>query len=168
MTGRRSRRRGPRTTMPGLILLAGGIVIIAFVLGSGGMGTASFSTADTPRGSSVNVTTDELAAHSLDVAPAVHINATDPLVNVTNRLGQDVTVTVTLRSDSTHIGDLVVDGTNDGNETTFTLAEQNTKTVKIMIPDDTTLTSEVVYFHVSASAPGLEVSAPDRNTPVEA
>lgn len=168
MTGRRSRRRGSRTTIPGLILLAGGIVLIAFVLGSGGMGTASFSTADAPRNSSANVVSDESAAHSLDVASTVHINATDPLVNVTNRLGQDVTVTVTLRSDSTHIGDLVVDGTNDGNETTFTLAKQNTKTVKIMIPDDTSLTTETVYLHVYASAPGLEVSAPDRNASVDA
>ncbi|WP_336024641.1 hypothetical protein [Halobellus salinisoli] len=140
--------------------------MIAFVLGSGGMGTASFSTSDTPRENVVNVTSDESAAHSLDVASAVHINATDPLVNVTNRLEEDVTVTVTLRSDSTQIGDLVVDGTNDGNETTFTLAEQNTQTVKIMIPDDTSLTTETVYFHVSATAPSLEVSAPDRNAPV--
>lgn len=166
MTGPRSQRRGPRTTTPGLVLLAAGIVIIVFVLGSGGMGTASFSTADAPRGNSVNITADESAAHSLDVASAVHINATDPLVNVTNRLGQDVTVTVTLRSDSTHIGDLVVDGTNEGNDTTFTLVEQNTKTVKIKIPDDTSLTTETVYLHVSATAPDLEVNAPDRNAPV--
>ena len=166
MTGPRSRRRGPRTTPSGLLLLAGGIVLIAFVIGSGGMGTASFSTADVPRENVVNVVVDESAAHGLDVAPAVHINATDPLVNVTNQMGRDVTVTVTLRSDSTDIGDLVVDGTNEGNETTVTLAEQDTQTVNIRIPDDTSLTTETVYFRVSATAPGLEVTAPDRNAPV--
>lgn len=142
--------------------------MIAFVLGSGGMGTASFSTSDAPRENVVNVVSDESAAHSLDTASAVHINATDPLVNVTNQLGQGVTVTVTLRSDSTHIGDLVVGGTNDGNETTFTLAEQDTQTVKIKIPDDTSLTTETVYLRVSATAPDLEVSAPDRNASVNA
>lgn len=168
MTPSRPPRRGPRTTTPGLLLIAGGIIIIAFVLGSGGMGTASFSTGEASRGNSVNVAADETAAHSLDVATAVHINATDPLVNVTNRLGQDVTVTVTLRSDSTHIGDLIVDGANHGDETTFALAEQQTKTVKIQIPDDTSLTTESVYLHVSATAPGLEVSAPDRNVSVNA
>lgn len=162
------RRRGPRVTGTGLALIVSGIVVLAVMFGGGGMATASFSTADAPRSGSVDVVVDESAANALDVAPAVHIGSTDPLVNVTNRLGQAITVTVQLRADSTHIGDLVVDGTNAGNETTFNLAEENTETVKITIPNDTSLTSEIVYFHVHASAPGLEVSAPDRNAPVDA
>lgn len=162
------RRHGFRLSSTGLALIASGMVMLAVVFGGGGMGTASFSTADAPRSGSVNVVIDESAAHSLDVAAAVHIDSTDPLVNVTNQLGQDSTVTVQLRADSAHLGDLVVDGTNEGNETTFTLAEEHTKTVNITIPNDTSLTSEVVYFDVFASAPGLEVSAPDRNAPVDA
>lgn len=161
------RRRGPRTTRIGLASIASGVVVLALVFGSGGMGSASFSTGESPRTGSVDVVSDELAAHTLDVAPAVHVDSTDPLVNVTNQLGRDVTVTVQLRSDSTHIGDLVVGGTVEGNETSFALAEGNTRTVAISIENDTTLTSEVVYFHVYASAPGLEVSSPDRSAPVE-
>ena len=161
------RRRGPRITGTGLVLILSGVVVLAVVFGSGGMGTASFSTSEAPRGGSVNVVADESAAHALDVAPAVHVDSTDPLVNVTNLLGQDVTVTVQLRADSTDIGDLVVDGTNDGNETTFALAEKSTQTVKLTITNDSSLSTEIVYFHVYGSAPGVEVSAPDRNVPVD-
>ena len=114
----------------------------------------------------MDVTSDELGAHALDVAPSVYINSTNPLVNVTNRLGQDVTITVCLRGDSGHIGDLVVDGVAVGNETSFTLAEGAERTVKIQIPDDSALTDEIVYFSVDASAPGVEVTAPGRRAPV--
>lgn len=167
MRKRRSRRRGTRATLPALILLAGGVLVIAVVFGSGGMATASFTVGDAGRSSAVNVTSDELGAHSLDVAPSVHVNSTDPLVNVTNRLGQDVTITVMLRDDSEHIGDLVVDGTEVGNETSFTLTEGTTRTVELEIPDDSSLSTETVYFHVNASASGLEVTAPDRSVPVD-
>ncbi|QLG29872.1 hypothetical protein HUG10_19880 (plasmid) [Halorarum halophilum] len=130
------------------------------------MATASFTTADATRNSAVDVTSDELSAHSLDVASSVYINSTGPLVNVTNRLGQDVTITVALRSDSQHIGDLVVDGTVVGNATSFTLTKGATRTVDIEIPDDSSLSDETVYFSVDASAPGLEVTAPDRRASV--
>lgn len=166
MSKRRSRRRGTRAAFPALVLLAGGVLVIAVVFGSGGMATASFTTADAPRNSAVDVTSDELGAHALDVAPSVHINSTGPLVNVTNRLGQDVTITVGLRGDSGHIGDLVVDGSVVGNQTSFTLTEGTERKVEIEIPDDSSLTDEIVYFYVDASAPGIEVTAPDRSAPV--
>lgn len=131
------------------------------------MATASFTTADASRNSAVDVTSDELSAHTLDVASSVRINSTGPLVNVTNRLGRDVTITVGLRGDSEHIGDLVVDGTVVGNDTSFTLAEGAVQTVEIEIPDDGSLTNETVYFYVDASASGLEVTAPDRSATVD-
>ena len=166
MRKRGSRRRGSRTTFPALVTLACGVLVIAVVVGTGGMATASFTTAEASRGSAVDVTSDELGAHSLDVAPAVHINSTSPLVNVTNRLGQDVTITVQLRDDSTHIGNLVVDGTVVGNETSFTLGKGAVETVQLAVPDDGSLTDETVYFSVDASASGLEVTAPNRSAPV--
>lgn len=166
MRGRRSRCRGTRITFPALVMLASGMLVLAGVFGAGGMATASFTAADAPRNATVDVTTDDVGVLTLDVAPAVHINSTDPLVNVTNRLSQDVTITVELRGDSEHIGDLVVDGTVVGNKTSFTLAEGGVQTVEIEIPDNSSLTDETVYFSVDASAPGLEVTAPGRSTPV--
>lgn len=166
MSGRYSRgRRSPRV-LPWLLLVVGALLVTAAVVGSGGVGTASFDTAEADRGSTANVTGDEAGAHSLDVAAAVHVNSTEPLVNVTNHLGQQVTVTVTLREDSEHIGDLVVDGTVAGNSTSFTLSEGATQTVEIDIPDDSSLDTETVYFHANASGSGIEVTAPDRSAPV--
>lgn len=166
MRKRRSRRRGSKPTFPAVVALVVGVLAVFVVFGSGGMATASFTTADAPRTSAVDVTSDELGAHGLDVAAEVSTNSTSTLVNVTNRLGQDVTITVGLRDDSEHIGDLVVDGTVVGNETSFTLTEGAEQTVKIEIPDDTSLADETVYFYVDASASGLEVTAPDRSAPV--
>lgn len=130
--------------------------------------TASFTHGELPRNSNVDVTTDINAAHTLDTAQAVSINDTSRLVNVTNHLGRSVTITITIRSDSTHIGDLVVDGVARGNETTFDLGRDATENVQIRIPDDSSLTDENVYFHVKAKASGLSVSAPDRQASVNA
>jgi hypothetical protein len=89
-------------------------------------------------------------------------------VNVTNNLGREVTVTVTIRNDSTSKGDLVVDGTNRGNETSISLADGATETVRVEVPDDSSLTDEVLYFHVTATDPGLEVTANNRSVPINA
>lgn len=166
MSGRRSRRRGSRSPIPALALVVGAVIIVAATFGSAGAGSASFDTAQVDRNGAVDVVDDVSAVHGLDTADAVHVNATEPLVNVTNRLDTDVTVTVTLRDDSTHIGDLVVDGTVVGNETSFALAAGATKAVEIEIPNDSTLDTETVYFHVNASGDGIEVTAPDRSVPV--
>lgn len=167
MSGRRSRRRGSDRTIPTLVLIAGVAIIVVAVFGSAGAGSASFDTAQVDRNGAVNVTDDASAAHALDTADAVHVNATEPLVNVTNRLGTDVTITVALRDDSTHIGDLVVGDTVPGNETSFGLAAGATKTVELNISDDSTPSTETVYFHVNASGDGIEVTAPDRSVPVK-
>lgn len=166
MSGRRSRRRGSRSPIPTLVLIVGAVIIVAAAFGSAGAGSASFDTAQVDRNGAVNVTDDASAVHALDTASAVHVNTTEPLVNVTNRLGTDVTVTVGLRDDSTHIGDLVIDGTVVGNEPSFCLATGATQTVEINIPDDSNLSTETVYFHVNASGDGIEVTAPDRSVPV--
>lgn len=161
-----SRRRGSRGSHTGFALILSGLLVLLVAAGSGGLGTASFSTSDAPRSGSVDVVSDQTAALSLEVASSVHINSTDPLVTVTNQMGRSITVTVELRDDSTHIGDLVLDGTTEGDTTTFTLAETNSQTVDISVENDTSLTSERVYFHVYGSASGLEASAPDRNAEV--
>lgn len=166
MRGRRSRRRGPRSPLPVLVLAVGAVLVAAAAFGSVGMGTASFDTGQVDRGGAVDVTDDATAAHALDVADGVSVNATDPLVNVTNRLGTDVTVTVVLRDDSTHVGDLVVDGAVVGDRTSFALAAGATRTVEIEIPDDDALSTETVSFHVNASGGSVDVRAPDRSAEV--
>lgn len=133
----------------------------------GGAYSAAFSTGATDRGASVDVTSDESGAHGLDVAGSVHVNSTDPMVNVTNRLGRSTTVTVTLADNSTHMGDIVVDGVNEGDQASFSLSAGDTKRIKLDVPDDSSLVGETVYFHVNASGEGLDVSAPDRSVPVE-
>lgn len=161
----RSRRRSAGSggrLVPALLVAALAVGAVGYPLGS----TAS-DASEVPRGVDTNVTGDPDGAHALDAARAVHTNATGPLVNATNRLGVAVTVTVELRSDSTHLGDLVVDGTNYGDEVSFTLGEAGTETVELSVPDDDSLVGETVSFHVNASAAGLDVSATDRAVPVE-
>lgn len=145
--------------------MAGVLIVVVLVVGVT-LPASSFTHGELPRGSSVDVTSDENAALALDSAQAAYINDTSELVTVTNQLSSDVTVTVTLRDDSTHIGDLVVDGNTQGNETSFTLAEGGTETVQVQIPDDSSLTDETAYFHVRAAAPGVTVKAHDRRVEV--
>lgn len=165
MGRRRSRRRSGRRSTRVVVALLGAAVVAAFV--GGPLASGATDAGALGRGTGSNVTDDASGAHALDVATAVHVNATDPLVNVTNRLGRTVTVTVELRDDSTDVGDLVVDGTTRGNATSFTLSAGATETVEISIPDDGSLVGRTVYFHANASDPGLDVTATDRNAPVE-
>lgn len=162
---RRSRRRGSRSN--GWLIVAGVACVTVLMVGLS-LSAVSYSATNVPRGSTVDVTSDSVAVHTLDTAQAVHVNETSTLVNVTNNLGRQTTVTVALREDSTHIGDLVVDGQNQGNRTSFTLTADATETVAITVPDDSSLTDDVVYFHANATATGLAVGAPNRSAPVNA
>lgn len=164
MSRRRTRRRGsgPWSTLTVVSLL----VLAGFLIG--GVDSAAFDSGTASRGAAVDVTLDETGVHSLDTAGAVRVDATEPLVNVTNYLGRPVTVTVSLREDSTHVGDLVVDGVDEGDETSFSLGRDATETVSIGVVNDSSLDGETVYFHANATATGLSVSAPDRSVPVEA
>lgn len=164
---RGSRRRGHRagSRWPALTAL---VIIAVLVTAVSVLPAASVTHADVPRPSGADTVGDTTAVHGLDTASDVHINSTDVLTNVTNRFGRALTVTVTLRNDSDHIGDLVVGGTNVGNQTSFTLNNGETKVVSIRIPNDDSLTDEVVYFHVETSGPGIAGNTPDRNVPVNA
>jgi len=165
MSRRRTRRRGsgPWRALAVLVLLA----LAGFVAGAGGVDSAAFDSGHVARNTAVDVTIDETGIHALDTARAVHVDSTDPLVNVTNYLGQPVTVTVALRNDSTVIGDLVVGGVDENERASFSLGRDATETVSIRIANDSSLAGETVYFHANATATGLSVSAPDRSVPVE-
>lgn len=167
MTGS-TRRRRSRSRSGDLLTVLCGVLVVTVLVAGASLPTESFSSGELPRNSNVDVTTDVNAAHTLDAAQAVSINDTSHLVNVTNHLGRSVTITVAIRSDSTHIGDLVVDGVEYGNETSFELGRDGTENVLIRIPDDSSLTDETVYYHVNAAAPGLTVTARDRGSQVNA
>lgn len=158
----RSRRRsGPRPW--GLLVLAVAIALLAV----GGHGAGAFTTGAVDRSSTVDVTNDTAGVYGIDTATAVHVNATEPLVTLTNNFGRDVTVTVELRSDSTGKGDLVVGGTTYGDRVSFGLAAGDSRTVDVAVANDSTLAGETVYFHARASASGLYVTANDRGVPIQ-
>lgn len=165
MRGPRRRTRA-RTRSHGLITYTFGFLLVGALVVGASLPSASFSRGEAPRGANIDVVGDENAVLALDTAQEVRINRTSDLTNVTNRFGRDVAITVTLRNDSTDIGDLVVDGVSYGNEVSFTLAQDGTETIRITVSDDSSLTDETVSFHVEASAPGLTSNAPDREVPV--
>lgn len=165
MKRRRSRQR--RRTRNPIVTACGVLVVLVLVVGAT-LPAASFTHGAVPRGANADITMDESGALALNVADAVSANDTSDLVGVTNHLGRDVTVTVTLRSDSTDEGELVVDGTTVGDEASITLSQGANETVRIKIPGNSSLTDETVYFHVSASEPGLTANARDRSAPIDA
>lgn len=162
----RSRSRGGRSWATTLVV----VIALVCVVGASGVGleSAAYSSSSAPRAATADVVVDESGVHALDTTQSVHLNSTEPLVNVTNHHTRDVSVTVTLRDDSTHLGDLVLDGSETGNSTTFTLSATNTQTVELKVPDDSSLDGETVYFHVNASTTAYSVSATDRSAAVNA
>lgn len=166
MTRRRRRSRGGRSWLTPFVV---GLVLVVVIGASGvGLKSVAYSSSSTPRATTADVVVDESGVHALDTTQAVHLNSTEALVNVTNHHTREVSVTVSLRDDSTHLGDLVLDGASVGNSATFSLTNTATQTVEIRVPDDGSLDGETVYFHVNASTTSYSVSAPDRSAPVEA
>ncbi|WP_254534838.1 hypothetical protein [Halomarina litorea] len=145
-----------------------GLVLIGVLVVSASLPAASFTQGEASRGANLNVVGDTNGALKINSSKSVYINDTSDLVTITNHLGRDVTITVTLRNDSIPIGDISAGSVNYSNETTFTVAQGTAETVQIKIPDDSSLTDEIVYFHITASAPGLTVKALDREVQVNA
>lgn len=161
---RRSRSRGTKYPLWTAVVVAASLLAVA---AGGGIGAGAFSTADVDRQSSIDVASDPEGALGVDTATAVHVNSTERLVNLTNRLGRETTVTVELRSGSKDRGDLVVDGVNEGNRTSRTLGPGESVQIDVSVPDDGSLVGESIRFDVRGSATGLRVSANDRSVPIE-
>lgn len=162
----RRRSRSRRSGSSGWGAIAVALTVLAVTAG-GGIEAGAFSTAGADRQSSIDVASDPEGALGVDTAVAVHVNSTERLVNVTNHLGREVTVTVELRSGSTDRGDLVVDGVNEGNRTSMTLGRGESLQVDVAVVDDSTLVGESIRFDVRGSTAGLRVSANDRSVPIE-
>lgn len=161
---RRSRSRGSKRS-PWVAVVA--VISIVVAAAGGGVGAGAFSTADVDRSSSIDVTSDASGALGVDTAPSVHINSTEPLVNLTNRLGRSATVTVELRSASADRGDLVVNGRNEGDRVSMTLDHGESVQIDVSVPDNSSLVGESIRFDVRGSATGLRVSANGRSVPIK-
>lgn len=146
----RSRRRGGR---PWHVTLALALVAVA-VLGSFVPAT-SFTTGTVDRGSSVDIVADSDAVLALDISTGLQAGSTQLLVNVSNYLGQSVSVTISLDDGSE--GDLVVGGTNEGDSTTVDLAQNGSQEIDIDVPCDVPA-GETVAFSFDVSGNDLAVS----------
>lgn len=161
----RQRRRGSRR-LPLALIVAVSLALWAAFAGGAGIHAGALSTGAADRSSSVAVSADSESVHGIDAAGAVHVNTTQPLVNVTNRMGRPVTVTISLQPESTDIGDLVLGGTH-ADSIDVALAAGDTVTVDLAVRDDATLVGRTVHFDVNAAASGLSVAATNRTVPVE-
>lgn len=156
---RRSRSRSSRA-------LPVAVLVIALLCGVTILPAASYSTADVGRGTALGVADDPNAILGLDVTDNVTVGTTDQLVVVTNGFDTDVTITVTLRDDSTAMGNLSAPDGSTGDTVSFSLATGTSKTVDVDVADDSGIAGEELYFHVSAEAADVDATASDRQTTI--
>lgn len=121
--------------------------------------SGAFTSTDVPRSSGFDAVDDADGIVGLAVASDVSISKTDWLVNVTNNRAQSVTVTVSLDPSATDVGDLVVNGVNQGNTASFSVASGGMQTVELSLPGDCSLDRRSVPFEVSATDPVFEFTA---------
>lgn len=155
---RDTRRRQSGSRLSWGLLAIGVFAVLVYGLTPAGLAT----TGQLEREATVDVAADDYGVLALDVAQSVRNNRIDPLVNVTNNYELSVSVTVTLQNGND--GDLYLDGTNVGDEATFTLGSGNLQTVEF---EADTSAGSTVYFDVTGSAADLDVTALDRTTNVK-
>jgi hypothetical protein len=131
---------------------------------------AAFDAGDVDRAESADVVSDPDGAVALNVTTALQEGTSGQcLVRVTNDLGTDVTVTVSLRDDSTDLGDLQHSndllGPESGEAVEFSLAAGSTSTVEMNTNGSTA--GNVTYFHVEVSASGLSGTLRNRSAPIQ-
>jgi hypothetical protein len=159
--------RGRSRTRTVRILPLAALLVAVLLVGATVLPAASYSTGDVGRGASVGVTDDPQAILGLDTASGVRIGHTDQLVVVTNNLDGAATVTVTLSDDSATKADLVVDGSNVGDEYTADLNRLESSTVDVSVGNDTTYVGESIVFDVSADGTDIDALATNRSASIE-
>lgn len=150
MTRRGRRGRGRRR----LARVAFAAVLVSGLLVGLDAG-AAFQTATVERQSGADVVSDADGVVSLDVDGEVRTGAVDRLVNTSNDIDRQLTVTVALTGDADDQGDLVVNGTNIGDSTTYTLADGESERVAFDAPCDSSLVDDAVTFEVSVEGTGV-------------
>lgn len=165
MARRRSRTRTRGRDGPGG--WTGLLVALAVVIAASGPATVAVTTGQGDRQESVDVVGDTSGVQRLNVTTELEEGVENCLVEVTNHLGQEVTVAVTLRDDSRQYGKLKVtllDTVKEGDSVEFTLADGDTQTVKMDV--DAGSAGNTTYFHVNSSATGIYAETRDRSAPI--
>lgn len=157
---RRDRAGGSTLTLIAVVLVAG------LLVGPGSIGLEAFSVGGLDRQGSLTTVGDGSGGATLDPYHGMQSGEQCKLVDVTNSLGTELSVTVSLRSDSTGDGNLTTGNGNAGDDVTFSLGVDATQQVEIQLEsnlDDGTK----VYFHVNATSAPVELSATDRYSTVD-
>lgn len=127
-----------------LLGLGGGLTGIGGLLIS--TETLAFSSASAPRATNVTTAADDSAIVGLLVSDSVQMNDQEPLVDVTNNVGEaaDITVTLDTCSDGTLYGP---DG-GSGCSVTFPIGDGNSRTVQI----EAAVKDQTIPFDLTATA----------------
>lgn len=155
MTRRRSRRVLPLTVA----------LLVVFALGASVLPAASYSAANVDRGLSAGVADDPNAVLGLTIVENVTVGTTEQLVVVTNGLGSDATVTISLSSESASKGDLSVDG-QTGDELSVALAAGNSLTVDVIVANESANVGTDLVFHVTADGSSISATVDGRRTTI--
>lgn len=159
----RSRKQGDgrfRDKTPLLIVIA---VVIAVIAPS----AAGAVTGRAGRQASVDVVSDIDGVQGLNVTSELESGSENCLVEVTNHLGQEVTVTVALHDDSTQYGTLNVSlpgAVKEGDTVEFALSNGDTQAVKMNVNSGTA--GNTTNFHVNSSATGIYAETLNRSAPI--
>lgn len=121
--------------------------------------SSNYTSAVGERGSSLDVAADEDGVLGLNRSASVDTGQTDRLFTLNNSLGEDASVTVTVDSGSTSKGDLVVGGTNEGDEVTFSLAAGNEQSVEFDTLCDSSLVGTTVNYTIDVATTGVNGTA---------
>lgn len=155
MTRRRSRRVLPLTVA----------LLVVLALGASVLPAASYSAANVDRGLSAGVADDPNAMVGLTITENVTVGTTEQLVVVTNGLGTDATVTVSLASGSMSKGNLSANGAT-GDELSFTLAAGGSQTVDVAVANESANVGTDLVFHVTAAGSGVTATVDGRRTTI--
>lgn len=164
MTRARPSRRAPSGRSPLFVVL---VALVVLAASFAGLATSAVSMQTNERTVGTDVVDDAVGILGLEVAETVTIGKRDRLLDVTNRLQTDVTVTIGLHASATDKGELVVDGVPQGNTTSFTLSAGSTRQIDIDVVDGQEQLGEEISFDVTASAPGTFVETPGRATTID-
>lgn len=149
-------------------MLSVALLVTGLLVSTVGPPSGAFDAGTVNRSSAIGVADDPDGVQQLDVTTALASGSENCLVEVTNRFGQDVTVTVSLRDDSTTYGTLnvSVDGrTVSGDTVEFALPAGTAQTVEMDVEPGTA--GNTTAFDVTATGDGLDASTPNRQAPIE-
>jgi hypothetical protein len=144
------------------------LFVAVLLVSTVGPPSGAFDTGTVDRSSAIGVVGDPDGVQQLDVTTALASGSENCLVEVTNRFGQDVTVTVSLHEDSTTYGTLNVSAggeTVSGDTVEFDLPAGTTQTVDMNV--ETGTAGNTTVFDVTAAGDGLDASTPNRQAPIE-